>query len=30
MSAMTWLCLLLAGLLAIYLTIALLRPESFE
>ena len=30
MGAITWLCLVLSALLAIYLTIALLKPESFE
>jgi len=29
-SALSWLCLLLAVLLAIYLAIALLEPERFE
>ena len=30
MNAITWLCLALTVLLAIYLTIALLKPEIFE
>jgi len=29
-NAITWLCLALASLLAGFLTVALLRPESFE
>ncbi len=30
MSAITWLCLGLTVLLAIYLVVALLKPEIFE